>query len=258
MLYFQSWSGGKDSTASIILEHIHGLPRSKIIMSEVMFDKKRNISGELPEHMEWVYNTAIPMFQSWGYGVEILHSDYDYLDLFYHIIRNSKKPYRNGKYNGFLIGGKCMANNYIKVGALKKFFKKINQDHIKYVGKAVDEPKRLERLQGTNKVSLLEKYGYTEQMAYDLCKEYGLLSPIYNFSKRGGCWFCPSATIKEYTHIKSEYPELWEELRQLSFTDNLISQVFRYNKTFAEVDRDVDIYLNNLKFDKSQLTLFNN
>lgn len=66
MLYFQSWSGGKDSTASIILEHIHGLPRSKIILSEVMFDKKRNISGELPEHMEWVHNAAIPIFQSWG------------------------------------------------------------------------------------------------------------------------------------------------------------------------------------------------
>ena len=50
MLYFQNWSGGKDSTASIILEHIHGLPPSKIIMSEVMFDKNRNISGELPKH----------------------------------------------------------------------------------------------------------------------------------------------------------------------------------------------------------------
>ena len=208
--------------------------------------------------MEWVYNTAIPMFQSWGYGVDILHSDYDYLDLFYHIIRNSKKPYKNGKYNGFLIGGRCAANSYIKVGALKKFFKKINQDHIKYVGIAADEPKRLERLQGTNKVSLLEKYGYTEQMAYDLCKEYGLLSPIYNFSKRGGCWFCPNATIKEYAHIKSEYPELWEELRNLSFSENLVSQGFKYGKTFAEVDRDVDIYLNNLKFEKSQLTLFNN
>ena len=258
MLYFQNWSGGKDSTASIILEHIHGLPRSKIIMSEVMFDKKRNISGELPEHMDWVHNTAIPLFRSWGYEVEILYSDYDYLDLFYHIIRNSKKPYKNGKYNGFLIGGRCVANSYIKVGALKKFFKKINQDHIKHVGIAADEPKRLERLQGTNKVSLLEKYGYTEQMAYDLCKKYGLLSPIYNFSKRGGCWFCPNATIKEYAHIKSEYPELWEELRNLSFSENLVSQGFKYGKTFAEVDRDVDIYLNNLKFEKSQLTLFNN
>ena len=120
------------------------------------------------------------------------------------------------------------------------------------MGIAADETKRLERLQGTNKVSLLKRYGYTEQMAYDLCKEYGLLSPIYNFSKRGGCWFCPSATIKEYAHIKSEYPELWEELRNLSFSENLVSQNFKYGKTFAEVDKEVDIYLNNMEFEKLQ------
>lgn len=255
MLYFQNWSGGKDSTASIILEHIHVLPQSKIIISEVMFDKRQNISGELPEHMEWVHNAAIPIFQSWGHEVEILHSDYDYLDLFYHVASRSKVPFRNGKYNGFLIGGKCMANNYIKVRAIEKFFKKINQDHIKYVGIAADEVKRLKRLQGTNKVSLLEKYGYTEQMAYDLCKKFGLLSPIYKFSKRGGCWFCPSATIKEYAHTKSQYPELWEELRKLSFSKNLVSQNFKYGKTFAEVDGEVDVFLNNLEFEKAQMTL---
>lgn len=53
------------------------------------------------------------------------------------------------------------------------------------MGIAIDEPKRLEKLQGTNKISLLEKYNYTEQMAYELCKKYGLLSPIYEFSFRG-------------------------------------------------------------------------
>ena len=128
MKYIASWSGGKDSTASILLEHIHSLPPSKIIMSEVMFDKKRNISGELPEHMDWVHGVAIPLFRSWGHEVEILHSDYDYIDLFYHIIHNSKNPYRNGKYNGFLIGGKCMANNYIKVRALEIFLEKLTKN----------------------------------------------------------------------------------------------------------------------------------
>ncbi len=41
-------------------------------------------------------------------------------------------------------------------------------------------------------------------------------------------------------------------------SENLVSQGFKYGKTFAEVDRDVDIYLNNLEFEKNQLTLFNN
>ena len=47
MKYICSWSGGKDSTAQIILAHEHNEPLDLIIFSEVMFDK--NISGELPE-----------------------------------------------------------------------------------------------------------------------------------------------------------------------------------------------------------------
>lgn len=47
MRYIASWSGGKDSTASIILAHEHNEPLDLIIFSEVMFDE--NISGELPE-----------------------------------------------------------------------------------------------------------------------------------------------------------------------------------------------------------------
>lgn len=50
MQYIASWSGGKDSTASIILAHENNEPLDFIIFSEVMFDK--NISGELPEHIE--------------------------------------------------------------------------------------------------------------------------------------------------------------------------------------------------------------
>ena len=46
------WSGGKDSTASIILAHIHHLPITEIVFCEVMFDKSRNISGEIPEHID--------------------------------------------------------------------------------------------------------------------------------------------------------------------------------------------------------------
>ena len=53
---------------------------------------------------------------------------------------------------------------------------------VQYVGIAIDEPKRLARLSkkgNIDKVSLLQKYGYTEEMAREKCLEYGLLSPIY-------------------------------------------------------------------------------
>lgn len=52
MKYIASWSGGKDSTTSIILAHEHNEPLDLIIFSEVMFDK--NISGELPKHIDFI------------------------------------------------------------------------------------------------------------------------------------------------------------------------------------------------------------
>lgn len=177
-----SWSGGKDSTAQIILAHEHNEPLDLIIFSEVMFDK--NISGELPEHIDFIKNKCIPLFESWGYEVKILHAPLTFMDVF------MRKPVRgkrfgNGQVTGFPMAGKCDINKRCKVGAIEKFLKTQEKDFTQYIGIAVDEPKRLARLEG-NKVSLLEKYGYTEEMAYDLCKKYDLLSPVYDFTNRGG------------------------------------------------------------------------
>ena len=66
-----------------------------------MFDKKRGISGELPEHIDFIKNRAIPVFEEWGYTVEILHATKDYLDCFHQIITKSKNPLRNGRKSGF-------------------------------------------------------------------------------------------------------------------------------------------------------------
>lgn len=129
-----------------------------------------------------------------------------------------------------MIGGLCKANSALKTKPISDFYKGLNENFIQFVGIAADEPERLKRMIGTNKVSLLAKYGYTKQLDYNLCKKFGLLSPVYDFSSRGGCWFCPNASIKEYAHTKSEHPELWEELRKLSLTDNLVSYGFKYGK----------------------------
>lgn len=57
MKHIISWSGGKDSTATIILAHEHNEPVDVILFSEVMFND--TISGELPEHITIRYKTCI-------------------------------------------------------------------------------------------------------------------------------------------------------------------------------------------------------
>lgn len=190
MKYIASWSGGKDSTASIILAHEYNEPLDLIIFSEVMFDK--NISGELPEHIDFIKNKCIPLFESWGYETKIFHADLTYMDIFLRQPTRGKR-FGTGMITGFPMSGRCQINRSVKVKPLEDYFKNADYEYTKYNGIAIDEPKRLERLNGTNRISLLAKYGYTEHMAFDLCRKYGLLSPIYDFSLRGGCWFCPVA-----------------------------------------------------------------
>ena len=123
---------------------------------------------------------------------------------------------------------------------------------VQYVGIASDEPKRLARLSQKgkiSKISLLDKYGYTEEMAKIKCLEYELLSPIYREGQRGGCWFCPSVRIKDLAKFKLAHPELWGELIRLSKTPNLCSYGFKYGKTVQEIDERLDAI-------NSQLTLF--
>ena len=218
MKHIASWIGEKDSTASIILAHEHNEPLDIIIFSEVMFDK--NTSGELPEHIDFIKNKCIPLFESWGYEVKILHSKLNYMDLFLREPIRGKR-YGRGLRSGFPMAGKCQINKSCKIEPIRKFLKELEEEYMQYLGIAQDEPKRLARLDG-NKVSLLEKYGYTEKMAFELCKKYNLLSPIYDFAPRGGCWFCPNARDYELRHLRDKHREYWNTLLWLETQPNLI------------------------------------
>lgn len=182
--------------ATIILAHEHNEPLDLIIFSEVMFDE--NTSGELPEHIKFIKEKCIPLFASWGYKTEILHSDVNYMDCFNHILTRSKVAERNGKKQGFPMSGRCAINSRCKTKPINDFFKAKDPEQVtQYIGIAIDEPKRLERLRDKKptRISLLEKYGYTEKMAFELCEKYGLLSPIYDFAPRGGVLVLPKCEI---------------------------------------------------------------
>ena len=60
-----SCSFGKDSLATILLALEHGEPLDEAVYCEVMFDK--TISGEVPEHRDFIYHTAIPNWSGWGW-----------------------------------------------------------------------------------------------------------------------------------------------------------------------------------------------
>lgn len=246
-IYIASCSFGKDSIATILLAMIHNEPLDKIVTCEVMFDNSRGISGEIPEHIEWMKRIAIPKLKELtGIEVDIVRNEKkDYLTEFFKIRGNkTKHPERVGKYQGFLISDFCAMNARGKLEPLRRYFRQF-ENPISYLGIAIDEPKRLERLK-ENSISLLAKYGYTEKMAYELCEKYDLLSPIYKNGTRGGCWFCPNQKAKGFCLLRRDHPELWEELKQLSKIENTISNRFIRNETFEQIEHQMNLLNENL------------
>ena len=237
-------SGGKDSMATAILALEHGEPLDMAVYCEVMFD--REISGEVPEHREVIYNTMIPWLEGNVVPVHVVRSEQTYLDCFFHVVENPRKNMEHkGKLRGFLLAGKCVVHRDCKIGPMQKYIKSQGLSNaIQYVGIAADEEKRLARLDGKTKVSLLAKYGFTEADAAELCKKYRLYSPVYEYSPRNGCWFCPNCRDREFAEFKHRHPDLWQRLLDLGKSENLVSYGFQYGKTIEEVDRDISTQLN--------------
>ena len=237
-IHIASCSFGKDSLATILLALEHNEPLDRVVFAEVMFDHEKGISGEIPEHIEWIYNVAIPKLEGMGVKVDVVRADMDYVGLCKKVLKKGKNA---GKMYGIQNSFPCYANSSLKVSPIKDYYKVLSKDYdiVQYVGIAVDEPKRLSRLEGTNKVSLLAKYGYTEAMAMDKCKEYDLVSPCYSMSSRGGCWFCYNGGIERYRHIRRNHPELWLELKDLYIST--ASPYLMFNKTMNDVEREMEI-----------------
>ena len=230
MRYLASCSFGKDSLAAILLAKKHGEPLDEAVYCEVMFDK--TISGEVPEHRDFIYTKGIPALERMGIKVTVLRGKKTYVDLFTgRITRGPKK----GMLRSCPVCGKCYVQRDCKLRPILRYQKTLPPDTVQYIGIAKDEQERLLRLEG-RQVSLLEKYNCTEQDAKELCRQAGLLSPIYQFTNRGGCWFCPNAKRKELRHLYDHHPELWARMLELQALPGKVTEKFNRTQRFSDID----------------------
>ena len=225
-----SCSFGKDSIATALLALQHGEPLDELVYCEVMFSEE--ISGELPEHNRFIHETAIPYFEQRGIPTRVLRSEKTYLSCFYHVVTRGKTK---GMLSGFPLSGRCTIQRDCKLPPIKAYQKALPPDTVQYIGIAADEPKRLARLK-PGQISLLDKYHVAEPEARSMCAAEELLSPLYDFTKRGGCWFCPNASISELRHLYRYHPELWQLLLELQDVPNKPTEHFSWRRTFREID----------------------
>lgn len=153
MKYIASCSFGKDSLAQIIVGKYYGEPIDEVMYCEVMFTDE--ISGEFPEHRNFIYNVAIPKLERvFGLKTVVLRSKQTMWRDF-HTVR--VKGVNAGKLRGFPIPGLCTINRDCKLAPIRSYLASQTDDITQYIGIAADEPKRLERLK-ENQLSLLAKY----------------------------------------------------------------------------------------------------
>lgn len=229
--YIASCSFGKDSLATVLLAKKYGEPLDEVVYCEVMFDK--GISGEVPEHRDFIYNKAIPVLNRMGVEVVVLRAYQTYVGLFTgKITRGPKK----GMVRSFPICGHCVIQRDCKARPIHRYLKTLPANVVQYVGIAKDETDRLFRVERRKQVSLLEKYSISESKARQLCKDAGLLSPIYRFSDRNGCWFCPNAKLPELRHLYDHHPDLWGRLLELQAIPNKATEKFNRTQRFSDID----------------------
>lgn len=244
MKYVASCSFGKDSLATILLAKKYGEPLDEIVYCEVMFDE--TTSGEIPEHIDFIKNKAIPTIESWGYKIKVLRSEKTYISSFYRVVTRGKLA---GKINAFPLCGRCCIQRDCKIPPIEKYKRSLPTDTIQYIGIEHDEQERLSRLKEGLQISLLEKYKVDSRGAKDICEAAGLLSPIYEFTERGGCWFCPNAKEKELRHLYDHHKELWNKMLELQAAPNKATELFNREQRFDEIDY-------NFRMDDAQMTIF--
>lgn len=193
-----SWSGGKDSTAAMLLHLQAGHCVKAVCFVPMLTD---DIPLIMPDHYKYILDTA-KYFRLFGASVDIVRG-ISYYDHVHTVISRGKNK---GKFRGIGLGfGFCVFRNYSKIPALQK----CDVGYYDYwdIGIGADEFRRIGQL--TNlKRSILCEYGLTEKDAFQICYDYHLLSPIYfGSSKRDGCSICPNSRINEFLAYIKAYPD---------------------------------------------------
>lgn len=215
MKHVISFSGGKDSMATLLLMLDH-----KIQIDDIIF---ADTGLEFPE----MYKYLVMVEQYIGRKITRLsHPSRNFENLFYQ--RKRKGNYVGQIYSFPRVRG-CYLQSYLKMAPIKRYKRTIGP-HISYLGIAYDEPERYTRL-GKNERSLLYELKMTQTDSMAMVEERGLLNPLYQYFDRLGCWLCPQQSIKSFRKLRRHFPGLWY---QLMFYGKEAEKYAQY-RLFAEI-----------------------
>lgn len=209
-----SVSWGKDSTAMLLYLIEKNMPLDEV----VSFDTGMEFQA--------IYNVRdkiLPLLAEKGIKYTELKPDRTFDYMMFDVPHKGKK---DGivRYGYGWCGGFCRWGTQEKQRTMNEYTE--SADSV-YVGIAYDEPKRIEKLEGTNKVSPLYINKMTEPDCLKYCYDRGIrwLEPttrtesgyidLYQILDRVSCWCCANKNAWELWNVWKYLPQYWEQLKEL-------------------------------------------
>lgn len=230
------FSGGKDSTAMLLMMLERGMPIDNIIFCDTTM--------EFPG----MYDHIAKVERYIGRKVTRLKPPHDFIYYF------AQRPKTRGKNKG-----KCgygwprmwsrWCTRIFKIGLTAKYLQNIGvSDHKFYIGIALDEEKRHEK-RPDNVIHPLYDWGITEDIALQYCYAHGFdWGGLYEKFHRTSCWCCPLQRIGDLRNLRKYYPALWQKLLEM---DDMVEYSFKpdwsvkeLEQRFAMEDRQQSLFSN--------------
>lgn len=195
-----SFSGGKDSTAMLLMMLEKGIAVDRVICVDT--------TKEFPAmylHIEKVQRIC-PV------QIEIVKIDFDYWFGEHIKTRGKRKGERGYGFPDFR-NRWCTA---LKRDAVRKIQKSMEADVVEFHGIAFDEKERCKKNVARNiRYPLVEEH-ISEKEALEYCYSRGLdWGGLYEKMHRVSCWCCPLSRIGELRVLYNDFPELWNALIEM-------------------------------------------
>ena len=213
-----SFSGGKDSTAMLLMMLEKGIHIDRVICVDT--------TKEFPQmygHIEKVQAMIEPL------KIETVKIDFDYW-FGEHIKTRGKRKGEKG------YGFPDFRNRWctsLKREAVKKILNTIPEESSQFHGIAIDEKERALKNKGRNIQYPLVEWKITEKQALEYCYSKGLdWGGLYEKFHRVSCWCCPLSRIGELRVLYTDFPDLWKELQEM---DKKSFRKFRSDYSVADL-----------------------
>lgn len=207
MKHIVQFSGGKDSTAMLLMMLEKNMPVDEIIFCDT--------GKEFPA----MYEHITKVEQYIGRKITFLKAEKSFDYYFAEHIRTKGKLKGLKGYDWASMQNRW-CTSILKRDVQEKYFRN-KGEYIKYIGIAADEPKRHKNI-AKNVIHPLFDWGITEKEALQYCYDKGFdWNGLYKDFTRVSCYLCPLQRINDWRVLRKKYPELYADALRLNVLNKL-------------------------------------